>query len=62
MSKQKTFSEFGNYLLPRFKMCSPILAEEGSIPINKTGKLKFEIRNLSRMMKMKLRIALRLIN
>jgi hypothetical protein len=42
-------------------MCSPILSEEGSIQIKENGKLKFEIKNLSRMMKMKLRIALRLI-
>nr|CAD2135632.1 unnamed protein product [Meloidogyne enterolobii] len=54
--------EKGNYLLPRFKMCSPLLAEEGAVLIKENGKLNFELRNLSRMMKMKLRIALRLIN
>ncbi|KAF7639624.1 CRAL-TRIO domain-containing protein [Meloidogyne graminicola] len=54
--------EFGNYLFPRLKMCSPILSEEGSILINEKGKLKFEIKNLSRMMKMKLKIALLIIN
>uniref|UniRef100_A0A1I8B687 CRAL-TRIO domain-containing protein n=1 Tax=Meloidogyne hapla TaxID=6305 RepID=A0A1I8B687_MELHA len=54
--------EYGNYLLPRFKMSTPLLAEEGAVPIKENGKLNFELRNLSRMMKMKLRIALRLIN
>uniref|UniRef100_A0A915M7C0 CRAL-TRIO domain-containing protein n=1 Tax=Meloidogyne javanica TaxID=6303 RepID=A0A915M7C0_MELJA len=54
--------EKGNYLLPRFKMCSPLLAEEGAVLIKENGKLNFELRNLSRMMKMKLRIALRIIN
>lgn len=52
----------GDYLLPRIKMCTPLLAEEGAIPICADGNLRLELKNASRIMRMKLRIALRLID
>ena len=55
-------SERGEYLLPRLRMSTPLLAEEGTIPIREDAKLRLEVRNLSRMLKMKLKIALQLVN
>ena len=50
-----------DYLLPHYKLSTPVLAEEGAIPIAENCKLRFEVRNLSKFMKMKLKIAVRLV-
>uniref|UniRef100_A0AC35GXG0 CRAL-TRIO domain-containing protein n=1 Tax=Panagrolaimus sp. PS1159 TaxID=55785 RepID=A0AC35GXG0_9BILA len=51
----------GEYLLPKFKATTPEIPDEGVIEIKKDGELKFEMRNLSRLMKMKLKFAAMLI-
>jgi hypothetical protein len=42
-------------------MSTPLLSEEGEIPIKDDGELRMEIKNLSRMLRMKLKIAIKLI-
>lgn len=49
------------FLLPKFKMSTPVLSEEGMISIHEDGVVRWEIKNLSKMMKMKLKIAILLI-
>jgi hypothetical protein len=44
-------------LLPRLRMSSPLLAEEGAIRLEHDGGVRLEIKNLSKMLKMKLEIA-----
>uniref|UniRef100_A0AC34F9C2 Uncharacterized protein n=1 Tax=Panagrolaimus sp. ES5 TaxID=591445 RepID=A0AC34F9C2_9BILA len=51
----------GEYLLPKFKATTPAISDEGIIEIKKDGELRFEMRNLSRLMKMKLKFAAMLI-
>lgn len=43
-------------------MVTPVLTEEGLITIDENTKVIFEIKNLSKMMKMKLKIALMVID
>uniref|UniRef100_A0A915DR11 Uncharacterized protein n=1 Tax=Ditylenchus dipsaci TaxID=166011 RepID=A0A915DR11_9BILA len=50
------------YLLPCFKMSTPALSEEGSILITENCQLKLEIKNISNLMKMKLKIAVHLLD
>lgn len=38
-------------------MVTPVLSEEGSIEIDEDTNVKFEIKNLSKVMKMRLKIA-----
>jgi hypothetical protein len=52
------FVENSDYLLPKFKMVTPVLSEEGSIPIDEDTKVTFEVKNLSKMRAMKLKIAI----
>uniref|UniRef100_A0A914Z4K3 CRAL-TRIO domain-containing protein n=1 Tax=Panagrolaimus superbus TaxID=310955 RepID=A0A914Z4K3_9BILA len=51
----------GEYLLPKFKATTPAISDEGIIEIKKDSELRFEMRNLSRLMKMKLKFAAMLI-
>uniref|UniRef100_A0A914EA08 CRAL-TRIO domain-containing protein n=1 Tax=Acrobeloides nanus TaxID=290746 RepID=A0A914EA08_9BILA len=48
-------------LIPRLKMSSPVVPEEGSFYIKEDGEIKLEITNLSKMLKMKLKIALLIV-
>ncbi|KAI6176745.1 CRAL-TRIO domain-containing protein [Aphelenchoides bicaudatus] len=54
--------EDSNLLLPKFKMVTPVLSEEGSVIIEENTDVTFEIKNLSKLMKMKLKLALILID
>ena len=42
-------------------MPTPVLPEEGSFYIKENGEIKLEIKNLSKMLKMKLKIALLIV-
>jgi hypothetical protein len=55
------FLEKQGILIPRLKMSSPVLPEEGSFYIKEDGEIKLEIKNLSKMLKMKLKIALLIV-
>ncbi|KAL3110587.1 hypothetical protein niasHT_016224 [Heterodera trifolii] len=55
--------ENGDFLLPFFpKMCTPILPEEGAVQIDEHSLIKFELKNLSTIFSLKLRIAIKLID
>ncbi|CAD5216681.1 unnamed protein product [Bursaphelenchus okinawaensis] len=56
------FTDQSHFLHPRFKMITPVLAEEGIVMVLDDGKVTFEIKNLSKMMKMKLKIATQLMD
>ena len=49
------------YLLPKFRASTPAISDEGVIEIKKDTELRFEMRNLSRHMKMKLKFAAMLV-
>ncbi|KAL3095330.1 hypothetical protein niasHS_007429 [Heterodera schachtii] len=55
-------NENGDYLLPHFRMSTPMLAEEGAVPVEKDMRIRVEVKNLSKLMKMKLRAAFLLID
>lgn len=50
------------YLLPRLRLSTPLLAEEGEAKISEDCEIAVEIKNLSKIMRMTLKIALKLIN
>jgi hypothetical protein len=54
--------ENSDFLLPKFKMVTPVLAEEGVISIDEDTNVIFEVKNLSKLMKMKLKIAIVVLN
>uniref|UniRef100_A0A183CBA7 CRAL-TRIO domain-containing protein n=1 Tax=Globodera pallida TaxID=36090 RepID=A0A183CBA7_GLOPA len=58
----KVENDEGEYLLPHFRMSTPMLAEEGSVPIAHDMRIRVEVKNLSKLMRMKLRAAFLLIN
>jgi len=51
-----------DYLIPRLRMSTPFLAEEGAIAITENCNLRMEIKNTSKILRMKLKIALLLVN
>uniref|UniRef100_A0AC34Q5G4 CRAL-TRIO domain-containing protein n=1 Tax=Panagrolaimus sp. JU765 TaxID=591449 RepID=A0AC34Q5G4_9BILA len=51
----------GHLILPKFRMSTPVLSDEGIVQVDQTGQIKFEIRNLSKLMKMKLKFAAQIL-
>jgi hypothetical protein len=62
------FAEIGEYLVPNLRLCTPELAEEGEIRIGngiEQGEetcLRVEVKNVGKLLAMKLRIALHLFD
>lgn len=50
-------TEKSDYLLPKFKMVTPAVSEQGSILIDEDTNVIFQFKNLSKLMKLKLKIA-----
>ncbi|KAI6234987.1 CRAL-TRIO domain-containing protein [Aphelenchoides besseyi] len=51
-----------DFILPKFKMVTPVLSEEGSIDIDEDCTINFDFKNISKMMKMKLKFATKVVN
>ena len=61
-TRSRPLADKREYAVPRFKMATPVLSEEGVVVAEEDCLLTLEIRNLSKMMKMKLRLATLLVN
>uniref|UniRef100_A0A7E4VVJ6 CRAL-TRIO domain-containing protein n=1 Tax=Panagrellus redivivus TaxID=6233 RepID=A0A7E4VVJ6_PANRE len=53
--------DYGRFLMPKFKTSTPVLADEGCIQLPTSGNIRFEMKNLSKMMKMKVKAAFHVV-
>ena len=51
----------GTWILPKFRVSTPQLSDEGFVEIKEDGDISFEIKNLSKLMKMKLKFATQIV-